>query len=158
MNRQQIDWIRWNAAQNKKYRHTDAYWEEDVLEEIEPQRSKRLERIRRLKEANDFVDQLFKQKFAPKIFKELEFEMEVDRITKIRKLEAVLPTGMLLQMRACVPGRLIRLAYESKTISVPGEETGDTEDEIELRVRAVQRKTRSIKSDVADVKRRRYYI
>ena len=153
MNRQKVEWIRWNAARNKP----DEFWEDDVREKIELQRSKRLERLTRLKEANDFVDNLFERKFAPKIFKELEFKMDVDRITKIRKLEAVLPTGLLLQMRARVPGRLIRMAYEYaiKNIHVPGEETGDT-DEIELTIRKVQRKERESKPNGADVKRRRH--
>lgn len=133
-------------------------WEEDheIQESLTYCRSKRLERLHRIASANTFIDQLFESKFAPKVFKELDFEMAVDRVTKVRRLEAVLPTGMLLEMRARVPGRIIRLAYENHTHSSDSKESEDIE--VELTIRAVQRKAREPRPHGEGARRRRRYF
>jgi hypothetical protein len=88
--------------------------EEEREQEERLERHKRLEKLQRIREANDYIDEMFERFIAPRVFKHLEFSIIATRVQKVSKLEEVLDKGYLLQMRARVPGRIIRMAYESK--------------------------------------------
>lgn len=95
---------RWNYDFEEEALRLDL-WEKDSVDREESQvRSKRMERLHRIREANKYIDEMFERNT-------LVVLLEVDVLQKIRTLESCLQRGKLLQFRARVPRRLIQRAH-----------------------------------------------